>query len=193
MTISEVLDEIADTADGDRVSVEEVFEAFGRRAYGPLLFVIGLLSFSPVGAIPGASILFGSLVIVLMVQYVIKDSPPWVPDWILRQDTDSDRAAKAVEKIKPYMERVEKIVRPRMEQLSEPPWTYAVAVMAILMGACMFPLALVPWGVMAPSLVLAVFGLGMMSSDGLLIACALVGSVLSLALGVWLLSVSSII
>tara|TARA_R110002096_G_scaffold132302_5_gene282569 strand:- start:938 stop:1534 length:597 start_codon:yes stop_codon:yes gene_type:complete len=192
MSISEVLNSVIEAADGERLSVDDVMNAFGRRSYGPLLFLIGALSFSPLGGIPGASILFGSLVIILMAQYILRDSAPWVPGWILRQDAESGRACEAVDKAKPYLERMERVVRPRLEPFTKAPWTYVVAILIIVMGVTMFPLALVPWGVMAPSLVIALFGLGMMTSDGLLIAIGLGGSIASLAVTAWLLPIGLI-
>jgi len=42
-------------------SVGDLLHVFGRRAYGPVLFVIGLIALSPLGAIPGASVVCATL------------------------------------------------------------------------------------------------------------------------------------
>ena len=92
MSISEVLDKLSETANennGDKTSVNDVMEAFGRRAYGPFLFVVGVLSASPLGSIPWASILFGSFVIIMMVQYIVRQGAPWVPAWIRNRSISS--------------------------------------------------------------------------------------------------------
>jgi len=183
MSISEVLDKLSETANennGDKTSVNDVMEAFGRRAYGPFLFVVGVLSASPLGSIPGASILFGSFVIIMMVQYIVRQGAPWVPAWIRNRSISSKKARESAQAVKPYLERVERVVRARYDALTHPPWTYVCAVFCILMALSMYPLALVPWGAMPPSLALAVIGLGMMSSDGLLIGAGLAASVAAL-------------
>ena len=183
MSISEVLEKLSETADeknGDETSVNDVMEAFGRRAYGPFLFVVGVLSASPLGSIPGASILFASFVVIMMVQYVVRQGAPWFPAWIRNRSISSKKARDSAEAVKPYLERVERVVRARYDALTHPPWTYVSAALCILLALTMYPLALVPWGVMPPSLALAVIGLGMMSSDGLLIGAGLVASVAAL-------------
>lgn len=185
-SITDVLDTLCETASGGETSVDDVLNAFGRRAYGPILFVVGVVSLSPVGAIPGASILFGSLVALLMIQYILRDDPPWIPHWIRDRSVPGDRAAKAVGKVKPYFEKLETFIRPRGHALVQPPWTYIAAAVCIGLSLTMYPLALVPWGVMPPSLALALFGLGMMSADGLLIGIGLALSCGAFALTVWI-------
>lgn len=187
MSISEVLDTLQETASQERTSVDDVLTAFGRRAYGPILFVIGVVSMSPVGAIPGASILLGSLVGILMVQYIVRNSSPWIPRWIKKKSVAGEKARAAIDKSKPYFEHVERVVRPRWPMLTNAPWTHIVGLTCVALALTMYPLALVPWGVMPPSLAIAVLGLGLMSTDGLLIAIGLAVSVPALGIPVWLL------
>ncbi len=190
MSISAVLDTLSETADennGNETSINEMMEAFGRRAYGPFLFLVGVLSATPLGSIPGASILFSSFVIILMVQYIARDGAPWMPAWIRNRSMSSKRVRESSQALKPYVERVERVVRARYHTLTSPPWTYVTAIFCILLAITMYPLALVPWGVLPPSLAIAIIGLGMMSSDGLLIAIGLAVSVAALAVTALLL------
>ncbi len=172
MGIAKILDRLSEAADGETVSIGDIFEAFGSRSYGPLLFIIGSISFSPIGAIPGASIFFGSLTILLMGQYLFGRSSPWLPGWMRRRSVGSKRLNKAIEKVKPVLDRADGVIRTRLEPLAEPPWSQALALVAILIAATMYPLALVPWGVMVPSLALAMIGLGFAAKDGLLLLVA---------------------
>ena len=188
MSISDVLGKLRDTAGDTEMSVEAVLSAFGRRAYGPIVFVVGVVSFSPLGAIPGASILFGSLIVILMVQYIARDSAPWVPSWIRERSVPGKQAQQAIDKVTPYFERIETFVRPRYHHLVTVPWTYVVAVICIGLALTMYPLALVPWGVMPPSAALIVFGLGLMSADGLLVGMGIAISFCAFALVLWILA-----
>ncbi len=186
-TVSDVLETLSEASGEDRVSVGDVMDEFGRRAYGPIIFLIGAVSLSPVGAIPGASILFGVMVVLLMGQYLLKDNGPWLPGWVERASVSADKADKVVEKVKPYAEKLERYLKPRAEWVLDAPWTYLIAIVCIIHAATMFPLALVPWGVMPPSAALAVFGLGIMSRDGAFIIAGFVISVLSFGFAVWML------
>jgi len=179
--ISDILDKLGKASDGERVSVEDVFAAFGRRSYGPILFVIGILSASPLGSIPGASIVFGSLTIVLMGQFLVRSGTPWIPDWIEHRSVGAKRFRSALEKIRPTLGRIDKVIGPRMTALAQPPWSKALAVLAIVLALTMYPLALVPWGVLPPSLALALIGLGLAAGDGLLLLLAWGASLASLA------------
>ncbi len=186
MSISQVLATLHDTTDAEETAVDDVLNAFGRRAYGPILFVVGIISLSPVGSIPGASILTGSLIVVLMTQYLFREHAPWVPEWIRARSVPAKQAKQSVETVKPYLEKMETFVRPRYHQLAAAPWTYIVAIVCITLALSMYPLALVPWGVMPPSLALTLFGLGMMSADGLLIGAGLVVSGASFGFLMWI-------
>ncbi len=173
MSISDVLDGVVDATEGGEVSIDDIFNAFGRRAYGPILFVIGVISISPIGSIPGASVFLGSLIIVLMAQYIVRDDAPWLPQWILKRRVGSKQAREAIEKVRPFFQKMERFVRPRFVYLNKPPWTYLNALCAILLALTFYPLAFVPWGVLPPSLGIALLGLGMMTSDGLILGIGL--------------------
>jgi hypothetical protein len=191
-SISQVLATMHDTTSGEETSIDDVLNAFGRRAYGPVLFIIGLISLSPVGAIPGSSILFGTLVVLMMTQYIARDRAPWVPLWIRQRSISTSQAEEAVAKVQPYLERMETVVRPRFHRLVSSPWTHIAAAVCIVMALTMYPLALVPWGVIPPSLALTLFGLGLMSADGLLIGAGLAASGIALAILIWIFSAGSL-
>lgn len=167
--VADILDKLGEAGKGETVSVADVLQAFGRRAYGPLLFVIGLISFSPIGAIPGASLFFGTLTILLMGQFVVRSGSPWVPGWIERRAVGAKRFRQALSKARPWLTRIDALLDQRLTQLADPPWSKLLGGVAILAGISMFPLALVPWGVMLPSFALAVIGLGIAARDGLLL------------------------
>lgn len=188
MSINDVFDHVLEAADGDNVSIEDLLEAFGRRAYGPILFVVGLVSLSPVGAIPGASILIGTVVILLMAQYIVRDAAPWLPGWVVNRKVGADGVRQAVDRLRPYVLWMGTVIKPRLTVFAEPPWIYLAAAVAIMMAATMYPLALVPWGVLPPSLAIVLLGLGMMSSDGLVMLVGIVVGVVSVVAGGWLLA-----
>lgn len=187
-SIGDILSKLRDTAsEEDRLSIDDVLSAFGRKAYGPLIVLIGLISLSPIGSIPGASIGIAVLLILLMVQFIFVDKAPWIPDWIRDRSVESDRAQSSIEKVEPYAEWLEKFLKPRLEKFVESPWNIIAGIMVLVLALTLLPLALIPWGVAPPSLVIAIIGLALVTHDGQAMLIAFFGGLASLALTGWLL------
>ena len=77
MSLTEVMDRLRSATDGSRMTVGDIFDAFGSRAYGPLIFVLGVVALSPVGSIPGASLVTGTLIMLLAAQMQLRAGSPW--------------------------------------------------------------------------------------------------------------------
>ncbi len=169
LTVSEVFARAVEAAEGPTVSVGAILRSFGARAYGPLLFVVGVIMVSPVGAIPGAPAVCVLLVMLLMGQSVVRRGPPWIPRRLARVEIDSGRLRHALEKTLPWFHRIERVVRPRLTGLVRPPLTHLWALACILIALTMLPLGFVPFGAAVPALALAIIGLGLMSLDGVLV------------------------
>lgn len=178
-------DRLLRRAGDDRLSVDGMLDAAGGAAYGPVLLLIALVTITPVGAIPGVSIVTGLLLVVLGLQMLIRGGSLWVPGWIERRSLDAGRVRKALRKSRPVLDRIDRLPRPRMPQLLNGPWARATAAGVAVMGLLMFPLALVPWGVTAPGVALLLAGLGLMGRDGLLLALSLAAMAATCALAVY--------
>ncbi|MEM6438967.1 MAG: exopolysaccharide biosynthesis protein [Pseudomonadota bacterium] len=171
--VDDVFNTVEETASGaDQVSVGDLISTFGNRVYGPVIFVVGLLAFSPLGAIPGASILFATLIILLAVQYAVAGGEPWLPEALRKREVSGERATKAMEKTRPYAKKVEFLFSERAVHLASAPWTWLWAAVMVVLAVTMYPLALVPGGVAAPALALAIMGLAMTARDGIALAIA---------------------
>ena len=158
-----------EAADGPTVSVGAILRAFGARAYGPLLFILGVLMVSPVGAIPGAPVICVVLVTLLMGQSILRRGPPWIPGRLARIEIDSARLRHGLERTLPWFRWLERVVKPRLTGLIRPPLSHLWAVACILIALTMLPLGFVPFAAAIPALALAIIGLGLMSADGVLV------------------------
>lgn len=187
-SIQDVLSKLEDAAENaDTLSIDDVMSTFGRKAYGPIIVLVGLISLSPIGSIPGASVFFGAVLMLLMIQFLAVDRAPWLPKKMRDLAVDADRAKKSIDRVRPYAERFGNYLKPRMERFVERPWNYVAAVLVLGMSLTFLPLAVVPWGVAPPSIAIAFIGLALVSHDGLAMLIALGVSVTSLALTAWLL------
>jgi hypothetical protein len=178
----EVLDEVKDSGDGARVTVGALLDRWGDRAFGPLLLVPALLAVAPaIGAIPGMSIGTAAFIMLVAVQRLAGRRCPWLPGRLRRVGLPQRRLDQAAEWLKPYMARLEKVLRPRWPRLSQPPFTQLVALACIALAILMIPLAFVPFGVLLPGAAIAILAAGLTVQDGLVmtLGCAAGGAALS--------------
>ncbi|MEO1103221.1 MAG: exopolysaccharide biosynthesis protein [Devosia sp.] len=169
----DLLDRIKEKTDGEEVSIGELVEALGRRAFGSLIVITALIAVLPTGAIPGMSILTGTIMLLLSVQILIGRNRIWLPKVLTERAMPRSKLISGIDRIHHTAERVDRLLGPRLTALVEPPFVQAVAAIGILVSLSMYPLALVPFGAFPAGLSLLVIGLGLAVRDGLLIALGL--------------------
>lgn len=167
---------------GEKVSVESLLNAVGRRAYGPILLLLGVISSSPIAVVPGLNWVFALLTLVIAVQILFGKHYPWVPRRILNFEFKRETMLSGLDKVEPYAARIDRFLKPRLTFLTEPPFMQLVALICIFAALVTFPLGLVPFGPLLPSLAILFFGLGLTARDGIM----LILSGLGLAGAVWL-------
>jgi len=183
--LSGVLDEIADRADDSadaQMTIGDILDAVGRRSYGPLLLVVGLIAVSPITIIPGMSWLTAALVFVIAGQMAIGRRRVWLPKSALGASFPRQALEQGLEKARPWAARIDKLLKPRLAFLSRPPFVNLVALACLFAAAITIPLSLIPIAPLAPSLAIVFFGLGMTAHDGLWLGLGLSLS----ALAAWL-------
>ncbi|GAB4225455.1 MAG: exopolysaccharide biosynthesis protein [Chlamydiales bacterium] len=168
--ISEVIDEIRNKLqDQDQeISIKEIYHSFGRRTYGPFLFIIGLTALSPIGAIPGMGILSGTMTFLIVIQFFFL-STPWLPEKILAISFSESTVRNSLDKTSPYIKKIESYVKPRFSFLTKFPMNYFAIVMVILVSLSMILLALIPWRMTFPAMAIMLVGIAIISRDGLLL------------------------
>jgi len=134
--ISRIVTEVAATFPGERISLGEMSEAFGDRAFGLLILLLLLPSL-----LPGMATVFGTPLLLLGAQMGLGRRVPKLPAFMARQSikrTDLLRLAGASSK---WLWRIEQYVRPRPGPFATPfgdklfGWlTVYVAIMLILPG-----------------------------------------------------------
>ena len=168
-TLVDIFDRLAAEADGDRVEMGSLLDAFGRRTFGPMLFVPGFIALAPTGAIPGMSIITGSLIILVAVQMLLPTGQPWLPKRLRRFAFDREPFEKALAKSRPWVKKLDRLFRPRLRMFAAPPVSHLVALVCIAAAVSMFPLALIPFAVAVPAAAVVMLSLGLVTQDGLLV------------------------
>lgn len=166
-TLEEVLDGLLEaTRDEETAAVYDILEAFGSRAFGPLLIAPSLIALSPVGMIPGAPAVLAVLIVLVSVQRAIGLSSPWLPRVVRLRAVPRDRFADGVEKVRPWAKRLDRLLKPRLTFLVKPPIDRVIAVMVSCMAVTMVPLEFIPFAVAAPAAGMLCLGIGVSMRDG---------------------------
>lgn len=181
--------EAAGEEEGGKLSVERVLDAFAERTFGALLSVIALIASLPIiGAIPGMSILTGTLIILIAGQVLIGRQTPWTPPALRRLSMNYETALKGIKASRPYVRKIDALIRPRLTVLTQGRIAQtAIAVASVLLAAFFYPMALVPGGVWAPALGVLALGLALVGNDGVLAIVGALFAAATVGLTIWAL------
>jgi hypothetical protein len=152
------------------VSIGAILQVIGRRAYGPLLLLIGLFSISPATIVPGMTWLAASLTLVLSLQLAVGARHPWLPRALLDTCVSRDALrAATTDGWRVWARRIDKALQPRLVFLSEPPFANLAGLFCAIAALATFPLGLIPVAPLAPGAAITLVGLGLFARDGLLL------------------------
>jgi hypothetical protein len=185
--LEDVLGELQTAAEtsGGKVSVEEIMEAVGKRSFGPLLLLGGLLGMTPVAAIPTAPSIIALITVLVSVQLLFGRKSIWIPRFLEKLSVKPERVRKTVKICQKPARVIDRMVRPRLQGLTKPLADRLVALVCLLVALCVPPLELLPFAAFVPSLAIATFGLGLIARDGLVVLIAHAVSLTALGLLAW--------
>lgn len=167
--------------EGEEVTVNELLQAIGRRAHGPVFLLLGFIAVSPLTIIPGANWFIATVILVFALQIVFGFRHPWLPSGVTEFKFKRSHLVQGVAGAERYAHMIDALVKPRLTFLTEAPFIQIVALMCVLAALITFPLGVVPFGPLLPSLTVLLFGLALTARDGfvlLLAGCAFAGAVL---------------
>lgn len=185
--LEDLLQELDQTADrkGPKISVEEIMDAIGRRSFGPLLLMAGLLGMTPVAAVPGAPSTIAVITVLIAGQMLIGRSRFWLPKLLLKLSVKADKLKKTVKIARRPAAAVDKVVKPRLQLLTHPNADRAVALTSVIIASATPPLEFLPMAAFIPSATLSLFGLGLIARDGLVVLIGFVASASAAALAAY--------
>lgn len=174
LPLSQLLRTLADDTTRERIAVADLLQALGDRAIGALLFIFAFPNILPVP--PGTSAVLGAPLVFLAAQLALGRTP-WLPGVISRRSMSRADFRGMILRVAPWLERAEKLLRPRFGMLTFPPFEYGVGLICLLLATVL--VLPIPLGNMLPALSISVMALGLTQRDGYAILAGLVLAVVS--------------
>lgn len=175
LPLSVVLRILSSDLSRERISVGDLLLALGDRALGALMFVFAMPNVLPTP--PGTSAVLGAPLIFLAAQ-VTFGRRPWLPAIISQRSISREDFHALIRRITPWLERAEKLLKPRASMLALPPMEYFVGLICLLLALVL--VLPIPLGNILPALAISLMALGLLERDGVWIGTGLIMAVVSM-------------
>jgi len=180
--VSELLEQIG-ARPGRKVKVADLLETFGDRAFGALMFVFAAPLILPMP--PGVSALLGAPLMFITAQWMLGRKTLWLPKVLLERDMSMADFRALSAKLSPYLEKIERRLRPRLTFMYNPVGDRLVGLLCFVLSLIVF--LPIPFGNMLPSFAIAAFAIGGAERDGLAAIIGWVFAIISIAV-LWIFS-----
>ncbi len=158
---SDILRAMADGTDGEQVSIGQMMDAFGERAFGLLMILFCLPNLIPT---PGLGSLFGIPLLFITLQMALGRPKPWLPRSIEAKSIQRTTLVRMVNAVEPRLRKVEAILKPRWTLLFSPAMDRAIGVFAALCAvSIIIPL---PGTNFPPAIAVILISLAVTEEDG---------------------------
>ncbi|MFC6489002.1 exopolysaccharide biosynthesis protein [Nitratireductor sp. GCM10026969] len=167
--LEKVLDKAAAAGDGtENVSVSQIMSAVGRRSFGPIMLVISLIAWTPLGGVPGVPTALALTLILVAGQLVVGMEHFWLPRFVLDRSMNRERFRKVIGYIKPVARVIDRVLRERLQWIFQPIFVRFAALICIAVAVTVPPLEVVPFAGVVPWTAIAIFALALITRDGFL-------------------------
>jgi hypothetical protein len=162
---SDLLLRTINEGEAERISIGDLIDQLGDRAFGILLLISALPNCVPMP--PGTSTITAVPLLLFSIQIVIGSRRPWLPAFLRRKDFSRADMQRMILRVEPWLKKFERLCKPRLTFLVEGLaerlagivvlWLSLVLVLPIFLGN--FP----------PGFAIAFIALALMENDGLLV------------------------
>jgi len=175
LPLSVVLRILSSDLSRERISVGDLLTALGDRALGALMFVFAIPNVLPTP--PGTSAVLGAPLIFLATQ-VMFGRKPWLPAIISQRSMSREDFHVLIHRIAPWLERAEKLLKPRASVLAMPPMEYVVGFVCLVLALVL--VLPIPLGNMLPALAISLMALGLLERDGVWVSAGVIMAAVSM-------------
>jgi hypothetical protein len=162
LRFSQVLRRLGE-GEGERLSINDIVQAFGERAFGALMLCMGLLNILPWP--PGGTTIMGAPLLFITVQLAVGRDTLWLPRRICGASFSRGNFRSGLQRALPTLERVERLTKPRLSWAVRSLGERLIGTVCFLL-TCVLVLP-IPGGNFIPALVIAAFAVALVQRDGL--------------------------
>lgn len=163
---ADLLEEFINNFQGDTITLADLLNALGHRAFGVAILVFALANLL-IANIPGISTVLGLPLIWISVQMVLGHRRPWLPKKLAERSFQRETFARMIKRACSVLRRVETLIKPRLLGLSSQQAEPYIGIIACAMSVVLaLPIVFGNW---LPAWGLAFMALGMIERDGLFI------------------------
>ncbi|UXI67254.1 exopolysaccharide biosynthesis protein [Tahibacter amnicola] len=163
---TELLQYSLDQNTGDTITLEQFLAPLETRAYGFLLVLLSLPNFIPIPiGIGGVS---GTILVLVGAQMLYGMDRPWLPRFARNHGFGRTSIEHFVARMKPIFGWLERVCRPRFEQITRKPCSHVSGFLLIVLGVLLalpIPFTNYPFGFL-----MLLFGVALIERDGILLA-----------------------
>jgi hypothetical protein len=175
---SAVLREIA-AGEGERVTFREILTVLRHRAFGFTLLVFALPCSLPMP--PGIPTICGVALVIIALNLIAARQRLWLPRAIADKSVARADLQRLVERAVPYLERLERVCKPRLTIVTEPVGKILIGLVILVLGFIMIlPIPFI--GNIPPGWAATTVAIGMTERDGLIVLIGMAVSVVAVAL-----------
>lgn len=165
--IEQLLDRIeAGSENRAYVSIGEMMDSVGRRTFGPVILLVGLILVTPLSGVPGMPTLMGLLTLLTLGQVLMGRKHFWLPGWLSQRQVPRQKLVQGLELLRLPAKRIDRLIRPRLTFLVKGLGLYVMALACMVIAVVMPATEIVPFSASIAGLALMAFGLAMISKDG---------------------------
>jgi hypothetical protein len=174
---SETLRELVD-GDSERIAFRDIVAQLRHRAFGFTLLIFALPCCLPMP--PGIPTICGIAVTIIALSMIAARQRPWLPRMIADKSVARADLQRMVVRAVPYLERLERICRPRLAIVTEPVGKVLIGIVLLILGGIMI-LPIPFLGNMPPGFAASVIAIGLTERDGLIVLIGMVVSTAAIA------------
>jgi hypothetical protein len=159
-------------------SLNQIVERLGQRSFGIVLVLFGLPNLLP---IPGLPMVCGLVIGVVALQLLLGSDALQLPAWLSARRLRRADLLSVIDKARPTLRRLERIMRPRLLQLTSEKAHQLLGFFLLLLAiALMAPIPF--FGGIAPGIAVTFFGLALVERDGVFVLLGILASALALVI-----------
>lgn len=174
--LSDVLRDI-EAGLGPRIALGDLVSGLRDRSFAPLMVLFAVPNVFLY--LPGSSVITGLPLMILALQLIVGRSSVWLPKVLSDRSIDRVRFARIVHYSLPWVERIEKLARPRLWPGATASVDRVIGIACLLMSLLLF--LPIPFANGVPALAIIALGLALSERDGVWLLLGILGSVFGVA------------